>query len=114
MRPAPWLALAVGLSAAAQVAAARPECPVAGAKIHWIADYCMSLLETDDEIPASPCIAQELDKAFTSDCAAKLHYKRAMCARSIRLGHRRDDIDGCLADPNFVGATVRRGGVGGR
>jgi hypothetical protein len=114
MQLAPWLVLLAELAAVAPVVAGPSECPIAGEKIHWIADYCMALLETDDEIPASPCIAWELGKAPTGDCAAKRHYKRALCERSIRLGQRRDDMEGCLADPDFVGATVRRGGVGGR
>lgn len=114
MRLAPWVVLLAGLSAGAPVAAGPTECPVAGEKVHWIADYCMALLETDDEIPASSCIADELHKVFASDCAARVHYKRALCERSIGLGERRDDLDGCLADPGFVGATVRKGGVGGR
>ncbi|MDP3514537.1 MAG: hypothetical protein Q8S20_17495 [Sulfuritalea sp.] len=82
-------------------------------KIHWIADYCMAQLETDDEIAASACIGDELGRAFADDCAAKLHYKRAMCERAIALRYRQDDVDGCLADREFVGATVRNGGVGG-
>lgn len=114
MRLAPWLVLLAGLSSAALAAAEPPECPITGEKIHWIADYCMALLETDDEIPASPCISDELAKVFAGDCAAKLHYKRALCERSIRLGQRAGTVDGCLADPSFVGATVRKGGVGGR
>jgi len=114
MRLAPWLLLLAELSAASPSAAGPSECPVAGEKIHWIADYCMALLETDDEVPASPCIAEELGKASTSDCATKLHYKRALCERSIRLGQRADAVDSCLVDPDFVGATVRKGGVGGR
>lgn len=83
-------------------------------KIHWIADYCMSQLETDDEIAAGACIGDELDRAFATDCAAKLHYKRAMCERAIFRHYRRDDVDSCIADQGFVGSTVRKNGVGGR
>lgn len=97
----------------ATVAAAPPACPIAGMKIHWIADYCMAQLETDDEIAAGACIGDELGRAFADDCAAKLHYKRAMCERAIALRYRQGDVDGCLADREFVGATVRQGGVGG-
>ena len=74
----------------------------------------MSLLETDDEIPASPCIGEELARVFSGDCAAKLYYKKTMCQRSIHLEQRRDDMGSCLADQRFMGATVRNGGVGGR
>ncbi len=83
-------------------------------KIHWIADYCMSQLETDDEIAASACIGDELDRVFATDCAAKQHYKKAMCERAMLRNDRRDDVDGCIADKGFVGSMVRKGGVGGR
>lgn len=73
----------------------------------------MSQLETDDEIAAGACIDAELDRAFTTDCAAKLHYKKAMCERAILHNYRRDGIDSCLADQGLVGSTVRKGGVGG-
>ena len=82
-------------------------------KIHWIADYCMAQLETDDEIAAGKCIGDELERSFASDCAAKRHYKQAMCARAIARGHVQGKVSRCLADPAFVGATVRKGGIGG-
>ncbi|MDZ4251848.1 MAG: hypothetical protein U1A72_04655 [Sulfuritalea sp.] len=112
MRPsACLLLLAVLLSPAAS--AAPPACRIPGMKVHWIADYCMAQLETDDEIAASTCIGDELERAFADGCAAKLHYKRAMCERAIALRYRQGEVDDCLADREFVGATVRRGGVGG-
>lgn len=113
-RSAPWLVLLTALSGATSLAAQPSDCPVAGQKIHWIADYCMSLLETDDEIPASPCIGEELARVFSGECAAKLYYKKTMCQRSIHLQQRRDDVGSCIADKRFMGATVRNGGVGGR
>ena len=95
-------------------ALAQPrECPIAGSAIHWIADYCMAKLETDDEIAASSCIGLEAARVFTSDCAAKLYYKKTMCQLAISRKQRQDDIDRCLADSEFRGATVRNGGVGG-
>lgn len=74
----------------------------------------MSKLETDDEIPASACIDEELKRAFKTDCAAKLHYKRAMCRKSIAAGQREGGIGRCIADGDFMGYTVRNKGVGGR
>lgn len=113
MRPSAFLLLLTALALAAPAFAAPPACRIPGMKIHWIADYYMAQLETDDEIAAGACIGDELGRAFADDCAAKLHYKRAMCERAIALRYRQDDVDGCLADREFVGATVRNGGVGG-
>ena len=82
--------------------------------MHWMVDYCMSTLETDDEIAASSCISAESARAFASDCEAKVYYKKTMCERTITLKQRPDDINNCLADKSFMGSTVRNGGVGGR
>lgn len=78
-----------------------------------MADYCMSVLETDDEIAASSCISAEAARVFTSDCVAKVYYKKTMCQRAISRKQRPDDINNCLADKTFMGSTVRNGGVGG-
>jgi hypothetical protein len=104
--------LLAAISFATPVSAQPRECPVAGTRIHWIADYCMSKLETDDEIAASPCIGKEVARAFTNDCGAKLYYKKTMCRLAISRKQRQDDINSCLADKEFKGATVRNGGVG--
>ena len=88
-------------------------CQIPGKKIHWTADYCMAQLETDDEIPASDCIAKQAAIPFPDECAAKLHYKKAMCELSVSRGTVKAGVERCVADPGFVGRTVRRGGVGG-
>jgi hypothetical protein len=91
-----------------------PSCLVPGEPIHWIADWCMLTLQTDDEIAASDCIAQQRARRFASACAAKTHFKREMC-RVMRAGDASAvAIDQCVADPAVVGRTVRNGGVGGR
>lgn len=113
MRPSAHLRLLAALALSTPVFAASLACRIPGMKIHWIADYCMAQLETDDEIAAGTCIGDELKRVFADDCAAKRHYKRAMCERAIALRDRRGGLDNCLADRKFVGATVRRGGVGG-
>jgi hypothetical protein len=95
------------LSPAAPVA-----CPVRGEVIQWIADYCMLEAQTDDEIAVSDCIAQQLTTTFTDDCAARMHFKRAMCRLSGGGGAPRTSVDACVADPDFMGRTVRHGGVG--
>lgn len=66
------------------------------------------------EIPASDCIARENAVPFRGACAAKRHYKKAMCELSISRGTLRRELERCIADPEFIGATVRNGGVGGR
>jgi hypothetical protein len=114
MRLATCLVVVAALWAATCVAAQAAECRISGDKIHWIADHCMAELETDDEIAASECIGEQLKKRFPTDCAAKLHYKKKMCERAISAKRRPDDLEGCLADRQFMGATVRDGGVGGR
>jgi len=108
------LVLLAAMVAATPVLAQSRGCPAAGERIHWMADYCMSKLETDDEIAASPCIDEELKRAFKGDCAAKIYYKNALCRLSIFRKLRPDGIKSCLADQTFMGPTVRNGGVGGR
>lgn len=89
-----------------------PNCSIPGDKIHWITDFCMAKFGTDDEIPAMDCIDQELRRLFPDDCSAKRHYKRAMCEGVVSRQAFAGTIDDCLADENFMGPTVRNGGVG--
>jgi hypothetical protein len=99
------------LGASFAVSAATP-CP-RGARIHWVADWCMASIGTDDEIAASDCIEREQRRKFASACSAKTYYKRALCRIVIANGSRRGSAARCVADPQFAGGTVRRGGVGG-
>lgn len=92
--------------------AATAACPVRGEVIQWIADYCMLEAQTDDEIAVSDCIAQQLATTFTDDCAARMHFKRAMCRLSGAGAAPRTSVDACVADADFMGRTVRHGGVG--
>lgn len=92
--------------------AAPAACPVRGEAIQWIADYCMLEAQTDDEIAVSDCIAEHLATKFNDDCAAKMHFKRAMCGGPGQGGAPRTSVDACVADPEFMGRTVRHGGVG--
>lgn len=98
------IVLLVSFAAAAQAA----DCPVPGEKIHWIADYCMAQIGTDDEIPAMDCIMEHDKKKYADDCAAKRHYKRELC-QVVKPG----EVERCMSDPQFMGRTVRNGGVGG-
>ncbi len=94
------------------VPAAEAPCPIKGELVHWIADYCMARIGTDDEIAASRCIGEQLKMAHKNTCEGKQHYKRALCAAAISNGAFRDPLERCVADPHFSGATVRNGGVG--
>lgn len=113
MKPVLFSILWILLSVAQPVAAAPADCPVPGMAIHWIADYCMSSLETDDEIPAGSCISKESRIAFKNECAAKWHYKKKMCMLAISRATINGSVQNCLADPDFVGPVVRNGGIGG-
>src|SRR5205085_2896624 len=104
----------VALIAAATCAAEPARCPIEGSRTHWAADFCMAKLQTDDEIAASECIAEEIARRFQSECEAKRYYKRAMCEAAVSKKYRGGTLAECLADRSFIGATVRNGGVGGR
>jgi hypothetical protein len=104
------------LTALAFIAApalAAPPCPVAGERMHWVVDYCMAKLETDDEIAASDCIAGELEKAPRNACVAKRSYKQRLCELVVSRKNPNGTVAACVADPRFAGSTVRNGGVGG-
>jgi len=74
----------------------------------------MLTLETDDEIPASDCIAKHPVSAFDSACDAKTHFKREMCAILRGPNASAAAVERCVEDPAVIGRTVRNGGVGGR
>ena len=100
--------------ALAPVAAAAPAaCPIDGDSAHWIADWCMATLSTDDEIVAGDCIATELRATHGDECATRRHYKHGLCALAIERGLRRGSIEACVGDASFRGSVVRGGGVGG-
>jgi len=96
----------------AATTASAAECRVAGERMHWIADFCMAQLETDDEVAAGACVGRESKKRFTNDCAAKIYYKRQMCRLSVERKARKGSVQSCEGDGGFIGATVRKGGVG--
>lgn len=109
------LLLAALMAGAASGGTASDEsnaCAIPGEAIHWLADYCMASIGTDDEIAASDCIERERRVVFENDCVAKLHYKRAMCELAARYDNRAASVANCVADRSFIGRTVRNGGVG--
>lgn len=106
-------ALLVALPFAPVHGADTVACAIEGDRIHWIADYCMAKLQTDDEIAASACIEAASRMAFPDECAARRHYKRALCEMVIANGARSGSVEKCLDDPGFVGPTVEHQGVGG-
>ena len=101
---------AAGVNVASDEPSAK--CAVKGDAIHWVADYCMASIGTDDEIAASDCIDRERQLVFNGECAAKLHYKRAMCELAVKYDPRAAPIAACVADRSFMGRTVRNRGVG--
>jgi len=104
---------ATTLIATASFAHAAPPCLAPGEPLHWIADYCMLKMETDDEIAVSGCIEEEGKRRFPSSCASKLHFKKQICQATIRNGLKEGTLDRCMNDRAFQGRTVRNGGVGG-
>jgi hypothetical protein len=92
--------------------AADAACPP-GELMHWIADYCMAEVGTDDEIVVSDCINRESTATFADRCVAALHYKREMCKTAISRTLRSGTETECMDDPTFVGHTVKNGGPGG-
>lgn len=111
----PWLAASTLIVWSAQGfggSAPEPNCPIRGEVIQWVADYCMFTLETDDEIAASDCINRELQRPFTSQCAAKQYFKASLCRLAVDQALRSGSAQQCLDDPDFEGSTVRNQGVG--
>jgi hypothetical protein len=110
-------AVAIGIAVLTCVwsghAGSADRCLAAGEPIHWVVDYCMLKMETDDEIAVSGCIEEERKKSFPSRCASNLHFKKAMCEAMIRQGTRTGTVELCVKDPAFKGRVVERGGVGG-
>lgn len=92
--------------------ALRTACDIPGEPIQWIADYCMALIGTDDEIAASECINDQLTQVPSDACAAKAQFKRGLCGLVVANGFRSGTVDACVEDPGFSGNTVARGGVG--
>lgn len=109
-----WLAClvaaTVALTACASPSSPSP-CPVPGELLHWQADYCLFETETDDIIAAGPCLERESGHRFRNACGGKLHYKRALCERSVGAGYRPGPVEDCVDDPLFMGPTVRNGGA---
>jgi len=105
--------VAIALAAWASFAGAEKPCLAVGEPIHWVADYCMLKMETDDEIAVSDCIEEERKARFPNACASITHFKQRMCAQMIRNGTKSGTLDQCVKDPTFKGRTVEAGGVGG-
>jgi hypothetical protein len=105
--------LAADPTPALQLAQARTVCAIPGEPVQWIADYCMAMLGTDDEIAASDCIGEQIARAPKDGCAAKAHFKQRLCRIVVANGSRPGSVEACVADPEFGGNTVSHGGVGG-
>ena len=108
------VSVAIALAAWVPFTGAEEPCLAVGEPIHWVADYCMLKMETDDEIAASDCIEEERKTRFPNACASNTHFKQRMCAQMIRNGTKAGTMDQCVKDPTFKGRTVEAGGVGGQ
>ena len=94
--------------------ASRPvaeACPIPGEAIHWQADACLFESETDDIIAAQPCMDRGATLRFADACAEKRFYKQRLCEGMVAASLRAGTVAECVADPAFVGRTVRDGGV---
>lgn len=89
-----------------------PACDLRGEVIQWIADYCMLRMQTDDEIAVAGCIAEHRRTTSPDECTAKRNWKRALCGL-YAAGEGSKAVERCVRDPEFMGRTVRRRGVGG-
>jgi hypothetical protein len=114
IRPARWPrrvlppSFLLAVAAAASSQAAPVACPIPGSRVPWTADYCMALLETDDETLAGPCLDQELPRRFVNACQAVGYYKQSLCSLAIQRGSYPGRAEDCLADASFHGPSVRR------
>lgn len=95
------------------VAAKDEACAIKGPVIQWRADYCMFKMETDDIIAADPCMEEEEKRRHKNACAEKRYYKAGMCKMAIANESRKGTVEKCVADPDFMGTTVKNDGVGG-
>jgi len=84
--------------------------PVPGPRVRWQADYCMYKVGSDDIVAVDPCMRRDGKRRYRNDCEAKKYYKRQIC-RMAREPEQSEEQ--CVADPSFMGPTVRNGGVGG-
>lgn len=105
--------LAAALAMLPLAADASSACAADGEPIQWIADYCMLVMETDDEIAVSGCIEAQGKIHFRDACTGNIHFKRGMCERVLRNGTRAGTLEQCVNDPAFRGRTVAARGVGG-
>lgn len=88
------------------------DCQVKGPKIQWLADYCMYQLDTDDVLEIEACMNDDAKNDYQDDCAAKIKYKRKMCKIAIEEEEIDMRVQECLNDESFMGATVKKGGIG--
>lgn len=103
-----FIFLVLGLSFSAQ---AKDElCPIPGEAIHWIADYCMHMAETDDFL--NPAVQKCFDKQDTKKmgaCEVKTKYKKEMC--KMMSANFNSSWEKCMADKTYSGPAVRNGGI---
>ena len=93
--------------------AQNEECEVPGKTMHWIADYCMHLAETDDfqESKVQACFEKNQGHKIKDTCENKKIYKMKLCQHMVGRGFYDGDAETCFQDKEFIPTTVRNGGV---
>jgi hypothetical protein len=96
------------------IADAQPEdCEIPGKAIHWIADYCMYLAETDyflDE-KVQTCFEKNQGYKVKNTCENKRKYKIKICAHLAEMDYFNGKAEICFKDREFVPATVKNDGI---
>jgi len=88
------------------------ECLAKGDVLHWIADYCMYLAETDDfaNEKVQSCFEKEQAFKIKDTCENRMNFKKKLCGLpSIRDSY--PSVEACYEDNAFSGPAVRNGGV---
>lgn len=89
------------------------DCEIPGKTMHWIADYCLHLAETDDfqEQKVQACFEQNQGHKARDACESSKRYKKKLCQHMVSKGYYEGDAEMCFNDREFVPTTVSRGGI---
>lgn len=89
------------------------DCEVPGKAMHWIADYCLHLAETDDfqEQKVQACFASNQGYKTSDTCENRKKYKMKLCHHLVSKGYYDGTAEACFQDNEFIPATVRNGGL---
>lgn len=93
--------------------AEQSACSIPGEPLHWAADYCMYKAATDDfaHPKVAKCFQKQTEPPTRHVCAAKVKYKKEICAVVVKNGSYKGSEKQCLQDKDFAGPTVQKGGL---